>query len=331
MKATHRLIPLSERDEWRDALLGIRHAFAHTWEHCYAMHLTTGLETFLYRFENDGMQMVCPVAEREFSGYTDIVKPFGISGFAGNGSCPGFSTYWKEFASDRGYVCGYLGLHPVFDHGHLFDPSEIFRYNTVYIMDLTPPEDQILAKMSATRREQINRGDGAETTLVHDKSLLATFFLEHYEGFLRSRGAPPHYFFSQQTLSYLLSCDNVMLVGAQKSGKIIAANLFAYTNDIGDGLFNVSLPEGRSSSATLLWQAARKLKSLGVPAKNLGGGKSNSGIAKFKQRFGCKELPLRCLKQIYRPDVYRELCAQTNTGPDDMTGFFPAYRQKSPG
>ena len=42
-----RLVPTSDPDAWRRALEGLPHAFAHTWESCRAMELTTGHETHL--------------------------------------------------------------------------------------------------------------------------------------------------------------------------------------------------------------------------------------------------------------------------------------------
>ena len=74
-----KFIPLESRVEWQNALQGIKHAFAHTWENCYAMHLTTGFTTYLYCFEAENIRIVCPIAEREFQGYVDIVTPYGLS------------------------------------------------------------------------------------------------------------------------------------------------------------------------------------------------------------------------------------------------------------
>ena len=36
------LVGLGEPDRWREALSGIPHGFAHTWESCHAHRLTTG-------------------------------------------------------------------------------------------------------------------------------------------------------------------------------------------------------------------------------------------------------------------------------------------------
>jgi hypothetical protein len=56
--SVHRRIPLDAGSEWDLALEGTPHAFAHTWAHCHGIHLTSGLPTFLYCFEQDGGRIV---------------------------------------------------------------------------------------------------------------------------------------------------------------------------------------------------------------------------------------------------------------------------------
>jgi hypothetical protein len=59
---------------------------------------------------------------------------------------------------------------------------------------------------------------------------------------------------------------------------------------------------------------------------NLGGGvKENDGVAEFKRRFGADEVPLRNVKQVYRRDIYEELCAEAGVDPH-ASAYFPAYR-----
>jgi hypothetical protein len=325
MTINQQCIPLDSPKEWREALNGIKHTFGHTWENCYAMHLTTGLKTYLYSFEKDNIRIVCPIAEREYGGYIDIVKPFGFSGFVGNGDCSEFPHYWLEFVKERGYVCGYFGLNPIFDDRTHFKSEEIYPLDTIYVLDLTPGIDELLAKMSMGRRQQLRHWDDISSNLVLEKPTLEDFFFNNYFDFLGRKNASPVYFFSEETLSFLFSLDNVLLVGAQTSGKVVAVNVFAVNSDVGEGLFNISLPEGRKHSAALIWYAVNYLKSLRIPAFNLGGG--SSGIGQFKQRFGCKGLPRKGLKQIYEPEIYNTLCRQVNADPKDMTGYFPAYRK----
>ena len=321
-------IPIRFPSKWRESLDGIAHAFAHTWENCYAMQLTTGLDTYLYRFEAGDVRIICPLSERRFEDHVDIVTPFGFSGFVGNGNCAEFSHYWFDFVEQRGYVCGYIGLNPIFENATYFEPTAIHRYNEIYVLDLTLSSENLYAKLSTNRKRQLKHWDKVLPDIVLEKSALRDFFLDNYVTFFRRRNAARVYNFSEDTLSYLLNLDNVLLVGVQNAGKVEAVTVFAYTPYVGDFLFNVSLPEGQRHSAALLWYGVNYLKSLQIPLLNLGGGvRRDDGVAEFKQRFGGKRLALGCLKQVYRPEVYEELCRRANVDHTDITGYFPAYRR----
>jgi hypothetical protein len=323
--AKHYCIPLESPSEWRDALRGIKYSFAHTWEHCYAMHLTTKFKTFLYCFQSDSGKIVCPIAEREYDGYVDIVKPFGFSGFVGNGDCLDFPYHWNEFVRNRRYVCGYLGLNPIFKCSTHFDPNEIHQYDTVHVLDLTRDLDDLWARLDTNRKRQLKGGDSDCSDFFLDKPTLIDFFLVHYADFLRRKRAAEFYFFSQSTLSFLLNLENVLIVGVPNSERVEAVCVFAYTADAGDYLFNVSLPEGKKYTVPLLWYGVKYLKSLQIPVLNLGGG--GSGVADFKRRFGGRELALECIKQVYEPETYAKMCKHAQVDPDDKTSYFPAYRK----
>jgi len=318
-------IPLESPKEWRDALNGIKHTFGHTWENCYAMHLTTGLNTYLYYFEKDNVRIVCPISERKHGQYVDIVKPFGFSGFVGNGNCSEFSRYWKEFVMERKYVCGYLGINPIYGDSIYYDKDGIYQYDTIYVLDLTQTIEDLYANLPKNRKWMLKKWADISSRFVLEKSVLKDFFLETYIDFMRKKDASAFYFLSKETLAFLLDLDNIILVGAQISGQIVAVSVFNYTPDMGEYMFSISLPEGRNQSTALVWYGVNHLKSLLIPAINLGGG--GGGTADFKRRFGSKELPLRCSKQIYRPEIYETLCRQINADPIDKTGFFPAYRK----
>ena len=318
-------IPLESPSEWKEALKGIKHSFGQIWENCYAMHLTTGLKTYLYCFESQNVRIICPFAEREYDGYIDILKPFGFCGFVANGSCSEFPRYWKDFVRQRGYICGYLGLDPIFDYSTHFDPDEICQYNTTYVLDLTLSLDELWANLSTNRKRQLADWNNIRSHFVLKKSTLIDFFLANYVDFFRRKDAAQFYFFSRDTLSFLFNLDNVLIVGASNSEKVEAVSVFTYTADVGEYLFNVSLSEGRNHTAALIWYGVDYLKSLQIPLLNLGGG--SGGIREFKRRFGGRKLALRCIKQVYEPEIYEKLCRRANANPNDMTGYFPAYRK----
>lgn len=322
----HRLIPLESDKEWKKALQGIKHAFGHTWQHCYSQYLTTGHKTFLYSFEkNNRVRMICPIVEREYSGYTDISKPFGFSGFVGNDADNEFANEWKHFVSEKGYVSGYLGLHPVFDYSDLFDSSEVYHYNNVFVLDLRPEIDVILGRMARKRRKQLKKWAENTVQFTENRSELEAFFHENYDNFLHRKKAKSFYFFSPETISYLFSLENIIVVGVKESGRLVAASFFAHTRYIGDALYHLSLPGAEDYSAPLIWYGAIKLKSIGIPALNLGGG--FNGIAKFKKRFGTNLLPLMAVKQIYMKNIYDTLCKEIDADPKNLDGYFPAYRK----
>lgn len=325
--AKHKCIPLDDPAEWSESLKRVRHAFAHTWENCYAMYLTTGFKTYLYSFEAENLRVVCPLAERTFHGYTDIVTPYGFSGFVGDGDCPGFRRYFAGFVKEQGYVCGYIGLNPILGNNTCFAQDEAFQYNSIYVLNLTLDQHELHANLSTNRKRQLRDWGKTGSRIVVERGPLIDFFLTNHSEFFRAKRASSVYRFSTDTLSFVLNSKNVFLVGAQGAEGVEAVSVFAYTPYVGEFLFNVSLPQGRHHSAALLWYGLNQLKALQVPLLNLGGGISeNDGVAEFKQRFGGKKLALRCLKQVYQPEVYVELCRRVNADHTNMVGYFPAYR-----
>src|SRR6267142_536258 len=304
----HRCIPLASPAEWREALNGIRHAFAHTWESCYAMHLTTGFATYLYCFEDGETRIVCPLSERQYEGHVDIVTPYGFSGFIGNSDCPAFPREWTRFARERGYVCGYIQLNPLLENHTYFS------------------SDEITARLDRGRRKQIQAIANGPAHLVFDCQALRRFFLEQTAAFFHRKNAARLYQFSEDTLSFLASAENVALVGAGAPEQVEAVALTAYTPYIGEAFLQISRPGGERYAAELVWERLKFLKSRQIPWMNLGGGVTeHDGVAAFKARFGTTRLALGCLKQVYNPSAYALLCRQAGREPTDLSGYFPPY------
>jgi hypothetical protein len=321
-------IPLTEPDAWRSALKGVEHAFAHTWGSCHAMHLTTGHPTFLYCYEEGDVRIVCPIAERSFGGYTDIVTPYGFSGFTGTGPAPHFPEHWRGFVRERGYVCGYVSLHPLLGGTAYGSPGEVYGENVLYVLDLERSLAQIHDGLDRNRKRQLRDWERLSERFTFDRERITEFLLAHYTDFIRGICAPQASYLSPATLRSLCSLDDVYMVGAGDDGRLEAVYLFGHTPYVGECLFNVPLPEGRRHATALLWQGLIHLKSMGVPALHMGGGvRANDSIAHSKLRFGSRPVPFHCLKQVYRPDAYRELCRRGGVDPDDRTGYFPAYRR----
>jgi hypothetical protein len=324
------IIPLEAKAEWRSALEGIPHGFAHTWEFNYAMSHTRNLSVSLYCYEAGNLRIVCPLVEREFKGYIDIVKPFGFNGFVGNGPCEEFPAEWRRFASERGYICGYLGIHPYHTDATYYLHEEAHTYNAVFVLDLTLSEDELVHRMPERIQRYIIQYQGKRSDIVMEKEILKEFLISNYGDFIISRGAnsSSQYNFSTETLSYLASLDNVFMIGKSGTGGIEAVVLFTYTPFGGESFCSASIGEGRRHNREIYWEGIKQLKALGVPLINFGGGFTPSdGIATFKKRFGSNSLDLKCLKQVYDKDRYFALCQQAGVDPDSVD-FFPAYYWK---
>src|SRR5262245_24889516 len=111
-----RFISLEDRVSWTKALEALPHAFAHTWENCYSMHLTSQYPTYLYCFEENDNRIVCPLAERTFHGFLDAVTPYGFSGFTGTGFVSEFPAVWNQYMKEREYVCSFITLNPILNN-----------------------------------------------------------------------------------------------------------------------------------------------------------------------------------------------------------------------
>ena len=325
--ARHTCIPLSAPNEWKRALAGVPHAFGHTWGSCSAMALSTGFPTFLYTYEEGNTRVVCAIAERRIGAAVDIVTPYGFSGFAGNRPSPEFPSRWRAFAAERGYVCGYIGVNPLFYDGSYGDPGEMFPYNSLFILDLTQDESTLFAALATNRKRALGAAARQGWEPLQEPEPLKQFFRERCVAFLRSRGSAEAYEFSQETLASLASLDNVLFLGAGAPDRVEAVSVFAYTPFSAEYLFGLSLPEGQRYSAPLIWDGALRLKALGVPALNLGGGiRPGDGVAEFKARFGGREVSLGALKQVYDDEAFVRLCRAAGQDPSGRSGYFPPYR-----
>lgn len=324
----HSLIPIESESEWKDALKDIRHSFYHTRESCYAMHLTTGYRTYLYSFEHEGIRIICPVSEREFGGYTDIVTPYGFSGFAGNEDYPGFQNYWKEFVKEKKYVCGYISLNPALANSTYYSGQDAYKSTNLFYIDLKLSLTELFENLDSNRKKIIKNFRKYEAGFIYDRNILTKFFTDNYYDFLKRINASQANYFSKETLEYICSLENVYMVGTGTEGRTEAVYLFAYTGSEGLCLFNVALPEGRQYASLLLWSGLKFFRSKKIPLMNLGGGiKEDDSVALSKERFGAYKLPFYNLKEIYDKEIYEKLCLQKGFKSDDKSGYFPAYRK----
>ncbi|RYZ27775.1 MAG: hypothetical protein EOO10_11700 [Chitinophagaceae bacterium] len=322
------LIPLTSPEKWRQALAGLQHSFAHTWENSYAMNLTTGNDTFLYVYESERAKVVCPISERDYKGFKDIVTPYGFSGFTGRGEDDKFQQNWKNFAREKNYVCGYIGLNPVIDAQSYLDAADISTSNTLYVFHLKNSLIELFNNLSQNRKRQLKNFDFAQKNFVIDKARLTEFFLANYFDFFAQKEADFMTGFSVETLKFLLGLEQVLMIGYEENGEVKAVSVFSHTPYVADYLYNISVEEGRAYAVPLIWYAVHYFKSKQVSFLNLGGGvQPGDSIAQFKMRFGPDVYPLNAAKQVYNVETYAKLCIEKGLDPQDRQSYFPLYRK----
>lgn len=332
MKSERRIIPLADRHSWETALAGVPHAYAHTWENCHAMWLTTAAPTFLYSWRAAEGRAVCALSERSFQGHTDIYTPYGFGGFVGTGHWSGLRDDWRDFVTQAGYVCGFITVNPILPGPAALFHGDMHIYNDLFLLELRLSEQALLHRLSRNRRRQLERFVEPAVRLIDDRDRCAEFVLAHLRAFYSEKGAGAAYSFTHETIDLLTRSPSGLLLGAEADGALHSVALFLYTPHVAESFASVSTPRGRAYTAALLWRAILRLRRLGIPFLNMGGGVTRGdGIAQFKQRFGTEQLPLGALKQVYKAETYVALCRSVGANPADYTAFFPAYhRQQRP-
>ncbi len=320
-------VSVTDEAGWRSALADVPHAFAHTVECCRAIQLTTNAPTWLFVLGSGDARVACPLSERTYAGYIDVFTPYQFSGFSGSGAIERFNDHWRSFALDRGWVAGYHAMHPLLPNETYYSAADCFVQNDLYVLDLRQSADAMLSLFDRSRRRELRTYSPDDRLFACDHQALTSFLIEEYPAFLTRVGAPCA--LSPATLAAFAQAESVLLIGAATDGLVEAVYLFGYTRSAGDCLLNVATPAGRRHSTALLWRGMLELKKRGVPTLNLGGGvRRGDRVAQAKERFGPTKVPLRSVKQVYRPEVFEELCRASGTEPGHLGGYFPPYQRR---
>jgi len=320
-----RLIRLSERVEWEQALAETPHVFGHTWGSCHALSLDGSGEPVLYVADGEGVRVACPLLERQIEGRLDVATPYGFSGLTGTGPWPGFTEGWRHFAAERGYVAGYLAVNALFGDDTYADPVTVTVANETFVIDLRDGVAGAWERLSTNRRRQLR--DWSPEDYDVDGEGLADFFVAQYPQVMERKVAASRHRFGPATLAALCELPSTFLVGTRVDGRIESVSLFGFTPYAGDFIFNAALPGCAHHSVPLIWTALQILVERDVPWFNLGGGMSRGdSLADFKARFGAAPLPMRAVKAVYDQAAYEDLCRRHGADPADRDGFFPAYR-----
>jgi len=322
---SHVLIGLDDEGAWRSALEAVPHGFAHTWDACRAVHATTGLDTYLYVYRAEGLTVTCPIVERPWKDRVDIATPFGFSGFCSNEEPGDFLSQFRKFCARRGYICGYIALHPTLSHPALHGGVHVS--NTLFVMDLRCGHEHLFARINRERRRVIRSWKESGRTFVTDREAITEFIVNRYPPFMRFVGAGAAAEFSAETLRRLCASRGVEMLGVEDGGEVVAIHAWASTRWDAECLFFLARPCGRKYMPVLTWAAIERCADLGLPSLNLGGGRTpDDSIAFAKKLLRPREVPLRSIRDVYDREAYASACRKAGVPHNPSAGFFPAYR-----
>lgn len=325
-----RLIGLEEETDWRAALSGLPYGIAHDPGFLRIVTGPAASSTSLAVYECERGRAVCPITERAYRGYPDIVTPYGFGGFVGAGDLSGLPDAWNVLVRDREYVAAYLMQNPLLMPPQVagFWQKDLTQVRTLFSLDLMLPEEERLSRVSRRKRSQLKRWI-EDARIEHDQATLAAAFVDLYPAFAARQGVGPAYQLSTDQLNDLVSLPQTLLVGVRgEDGDISSVALMSTYGACGDYLYMAARPDGAVDGSGVVWLGAQALANRGVRRCNLGGGISEGdGVAEMKRRLGGEPVSIPVFRSIYRADAYKHLCEQANV---DMEGpYFPAYHAPS--
>ena len=312
------VIPLAERARW-EAAAGESRVPSHAWAFCAAL-ADSGPAPSLARISNAGSLLIMPFVERGWDNTVDITTITTVSGAAWFDPDPAMIDVWSEYARSRGWVAGYMQLHPETDLSRV--PSAV-PVNSVFVFDLR--SDDPLAGASAIVRRKLRRAFAAGAKLCEDRHLIEEASARLYRETMVRVDARDNYAYSEQTLRRWIRDPMSVVFGATTGDGLQACALFLQRGDQAEYHLGASTNAGRGLQTLLLYAGFIRLRQMGVKRLNLGGGvRRGDGLFQFKAKFRGEERWLHAVRQIYRPDVYRRLTYEAAVSPDER--WFPPYR-----
>lgn len=315
------IISLDERERW-DAAHASGGLPGQSWSYADA-YRATGIAPRLAVVEAGGSRMLLPHFERDWRGATDVATLIGLSGATISPASPAPLSAWRDYATARGWVAGYLQLAPETPDLCSAPEDDLVASNEVFLLDVG--EGDPLAAASEIVRRKVRRADREGTQCVEDRGRLADAMVRLYPQAMQRLRMPPRYHFPEAALRAWTMDPASVALGAEVAGRIEAVSLFPFAGAQAEYHLNACSDDGRHLSAWLIARALERLSRRGVRCLNLGGGiRPGDGLHDFKARFHGRAVGLRALRQVYDRPRYDALCREAGVDPGER--WFPAYR-----
>lgn len=326
-----------EPDAWHELLerLGCADAYLLREYVESARVLEGGRPVLLHLFETGG-DVVFPLLVRDLpgGGGYDVTTPYGYGGPVGVGPEPPAAEFWElygDWCRANGVVTTFIRFHPLFGNHRRAGPEV-----TVEPMGRTVgwrlQEPDLFAGMHAAHRRACRRAARAGVTVsTRQAPADLAAFAALYEVTMRRVDAADFYLFGEHYWDALAGLGEALVAfEAEEGGELVASALCFATPPWLHYHLGATADRGRELGASnlLFYEAARWAGERGYERFHLGGGvgAKEDSLFTFKRRFdpGGDLLEFAVGKAVHDPDAYRAL---TGRDPEDLDGFFPAYRE----
>lgn len=325
-----KVVPVTDPVSWNFYLDQVEHYdMYHTWLY---HSLSTEGEARLLVFEQGESLMLLPLLFRDIPGteWKDVSSVYGYAGWVCRQAdfSPALFEVLEEYMVQEKVVSVFSRLHP------LIEGSDCFLKGIVQPMNITTgidmclsSEEQFHAYSESVRRSiRKNQRLGLKIRQAESREDLHQFIEIYYQA-MRSMGAAPHYFFSEEYFEQLWGVNHfkAVVLLAEVGNIVVGGAMFTICKGIMQYHLGGVVPAYLHYSPLKgLIDAARALaRTNNCTYFHLGGGYGgdNDTLFTFKSRMTTLRYRFKTLRWIIDPEAYNYLSAGKK-----KAGFFPLYR-----
>jgi hypothetical protein len=327
---------------WTDTLAEVPHDVHHVPGWSVASSPLEPGEPFAVRVVGEQGSMIVPFVRRPLDGGRwDAVSPYGYAGPALAEGARDAAALLRDAADhlrDEGGVSWFVRLHPILDawvassadlSPHLREHGEVVSIN------LTLGDDEFTAGLRKGHRSDIRRGEsgGVRVRRGDHYTDLGTFVALH-QGTMAQREAAEYHRFGPDYFAALAEGlgDDLVVLLAEFNGQAVAGALFTFAEASGIAGYHLagSVPRPQRGATKLLIAEGRRIgRELGCTRLLLGGGlgAAEDALFAFKAGFSADRHRFMTLRLMLDSEEYARRCAVVGADPEDLSGYFPAYRR----
>lgn len=330
---------------WRAALERCSHDSHHTPAWLKTAERSERGRAFAVHVTNRTHELLVPFVRREITeGLWDATSAYGYGGpLTSTSAPPDFADAAFRAAvqmlREAGCVACFLRLHPLLNAHWKSSLGLVLKQGLTVSIDLTKPPEKLWQETQSRHKLGINRARRAGVTVRLDKNFeTLSRFIDIYNQTMTRRCATDYYFFDKQYYRSLVDelGDDLMLMVAEEADKVIGGALFTLARRSGIMQYHLSGSDWdyrhRQPTKIIIHTAREWGRMNGFSRLHLGGGLGSAAdsLHDFKRGFSPDTHVFATQRVVINPEAYRALSEGRSTSTDDLSGYFPAYRQPIP-